>query len=326
MSSPGSEVGGRGLIRRGQAVLAPPEFWPTWFTDRLFTPAPAGGAEDPAQLAAWQTSCVGALFDDDAHVISLDVPVATVVNPSFVYGHVLLEMLPRVYLLGLARALGLTFPLALPSTAPDWFHGLLRLYVPPTDVVSFDPAAERVTGPSVVAPSMMHFDYIFHPAFMVMAADVKARAGVDVTAPPSGRRLYLSRRRFRETSWTWHGVENEHEIEALLRDEHGFEVLYPEEMSLAEQLSAYHGAAMLVGESGSQMHNSLFAPRGAAVVVMNENNEIQRMICEFMGQPFVVVPPEDGILRRYETHPYEGHFRVDAEAVVRAVVGLGAGD
>jgi capsular polysaccharide biosynthesis protein len=258
-------------------------------------------------------------------VITLDVPVATVVNPNFVYGHVLLEMLPRLYLLGLARALGLTFPLALPSIAPDWFHGLLRLYIPPIDVVSFDPAAERVTGPAVVAPSMMHFEYLFHPAFMAMAADVKARAGVDVAAPPSGRRLYLSRRRFRETSSVWHGVENEHEIEELLRDEHGFEVLYPEEMSLAEQLSAYHGAAMLVGESGSQMHNSLFAPRGAVVVVMNEINRVQRRICEFMGQPFVVVPPEDGVLRIYETHPDDRYFRVDPEAVVRAVAGLDAG-
>jgi capsular polysaccharide biosynthesis protein len=172
---------------------------------------------------------------------------------------------------------------------------------------------------------MMHFEYLFHPAFMAMAADVKARAGVDVAAPPSGRRLYLSRRRFRETSSVWHGVENEHEIEALLRDEHGFEVLYPEEMSLAEQLSAYHGAAVLVGESGSQMHNSLFAPRGAVVVVMNEINRVQRRICEFMGQPFVVVPPEDGVLRIYETHPDDRYFRVDPEAVVRAVAGLDAG-
>ncbi len=40
---------------------------------------------------------IGALLDADAEVIAVEEPAATVITPNLVYGHFLLEMLPRLH-------------------------------------------------------------------------------------------------------------------------------------------------------------------------------------------------------------------------------------
>jgi hypothetical protein len=80
--------------------------------------------------------------------------------------------------------------------------------------------------------------------------------------------IYLSRRRLSRRNFQ-RVVANEVEIEAAFRAR-GFEVLYPETMTFAEQVAHYHHAEVLAGISGSGLHNALFMERGAKVIELGD--------------------------------------------------------
>lgn len=214
----------------------------------------------------------------------------------------------------MARDLGVAFRLAFPRGPPygkaEWLLGFIRLYIPEAEVLWYDPAHQRVRAPCILSPTMLHLgtQYRYHPAMAVAAADVKRRVGVRVGHADPSRRLYLSRSRFPRTGWRQ--LANEEEIEAVFRDR-GFDVLHPQEMTLSDQLQAYHDAGVLAGPYGSQMHNSLFAGRGARVIVLNEINNLQRLLCEGLGQDLTVILPDDGVPRTHEARPSEAAYRVD---------------
>lgn len=85
--------------------------------------------------------------------------------------------------------------------------------------------------------------------------------------PPSGargRRLYLSRR-----SRTWRRLENEEAISEALAGQ-GFEVLFPEDMSLADQVRMYQEASLVVAPNGSSLLNAIFAPTDLKLIVLSQ--------------------------------------------------------
>ena len=313
---PNCEVGGLGLIRQdADTVLAPTDCYKAWSTKLVF--GVDHGPDIPVYrqwLETERKNWIGALLDADAEVIAVEEPAATVINPNLVYGHFLLEMLPRLHLLSVARDLGVAFRLAFPRGLPygkaEWLLGFIRLYIPEAEVLWYDPAHQRVRAPCILSPTMLHLGtpYRYHPAMAVAAADVKRRVGVRVGHADPSRRLYLSRSRFPRTGWRQ--LANEEEIEAVFRNR-GFDVLHPQEMTLSDQLQAYHDAEVLAGPYGSQMHNSLFAGRGARVIVLNEINNLQRLLCEWLGQDLTVILPDDGVPRTHAARPSEAAYRVD---------------
>ena len=60
-------------------------------------------------------------------------------------------------------------------------------------------------------------------------------------------------------------MTNELDIEALVRAR-GIKVVYPETLSLKEQIRLFHGASRFIGPSGSGMFNLLFAGSPERVV------------------------------------------------------------
>lgn len=62
---------------------------------------------------------------------------------------------------------------------------------------------------------------------------------------------------------------NEAELDRLMA-ELGYAVVHPERLSVREQVAAVSGAEVLVGTSGSALHLSVFAPRGALVVEIGD--------------------------------------------------------
>lgn len=80
-----------------------------------------------------------------------------------------------------------------------------------------------------------------------------------------GRRLYVSRLhqpQFRR-------LENEREIEGLMTA-HGFEVIYPEQLTFAEQVRLFSEASVLAGAGGSNMINSIFSLPGARILLLTQ--------------------------------------------------------
>lgn len=92
-------------------------------------------------------------------------------------------------------------------------------------------------------------------------------SGLDQPLGASSR-LYVSRRKFSRRNFD-RVVANEVWIERAFQD-HGFEVMYPEETPFPVQVARYRHAEVLAGISGSGLHNSIFMREGRALLELGD--------------------------------------------------------
>jgi capsular polysaccharide biosynthesis protein len=92
------------------------------------------------------------------------------------------------------------------------------------------------------------------------AARCVAEAGESVHAAPD--KIYVSRALSANRAPSYRVLTNESEIEDIARAR-GFQIVYPEALSLSGQCALFHRARAIMGPSGSGMLNAAFAPEGA---------------------------------------------------------------
>jgi capsular polysaccharide biosynthesis protein len=248
----------------------------------------------------------GAILHSDAKVLEVDVPLAAAIQPNLVYGHFLLEVLPRLHLLSRLRRCGVTFSLAVPTRIPGWAKRVINLYFDDEEVVFYDPISTRVRSPCFIVPSMMHTNYYFHPDFNLAVDELKDF--VSSRSPKSEhRKIWLSRTRSRKG---WRGITNIDEVERTVASL-GFEVVHPQEMTFPEQIVLMDGADCIASEFSSAVHNSLFARRGTKVFCINRINWYQSGIAALRSQPLAYMMPADGYFRDWRIQGVENHFEVD---------------
>ncbi len=90
------------------------------------------------------------------------------------------------------------------------------------------------------------------------------------TLPLTRRKLYLSR-----AGTTRRRLSNEAAAVAALMPL-GYEVVYPEKMSVRDQIALFAQASHIVGPSGAALTNMIYAPPGAHVVVLQNGQLVQR--------------------------------------------------
>ena len=134
-----------------------------------------------------------------------------------------------------------------------------------------------------------------------------------------GLRLYVSR--LHQTQFR--RMENEREIEDLLR-RRGFEVIYPEQLSFAEQVRLFSQASVLAGAGGSNMINCIFAPRGAQILLFTQwhpkiNYYFFSHLAQLNGQCLEYVLGE--VTRRHAFY-YQNDFVVDLAKIEQALAAL----
>lgn len=83
-------------------------------------------------------------------------------------------------------------------------------------------------------------------------------------AEPASRKLYLSRK-----NSTWRRLLNDQEIGAALA-RRGFEVVYPEEMTVEEQVRMYQSARIVVAPNGSSLLNMIYGPPDMVVITLSQ--------------------------------------------------------
>jgi O-antigen biosynthesis protein WbqL len=258
----------------------------------------------------------GSLREPAPREIRADAPVSAVLHPNLVYGHFLLEMLPRIYLMGVLRDLGLQFGILQPSALPGWVTAFLDLLVPDSNRILYDAKRDFIRAPAIIAPSMMHRRYAYHPAFNLLVAAMLRRCGVPLAGPPPNRRIYVSRTRNRPG---WHVMTNEAEIERAMSDA-GLEIIHPQELDLGEQIKVFSQAALIVGQYSSALHNALFAPAGATVIALNRVNWYQSMIARLRRHRLAFIKPRDGVFRNWRLRARgDAAFAIDPQEVARVL-------
>jgi hypothetical protein len=225
---------------------------------------------------------------------------------SDVYGHWLLEGLPKLLLL---RRLGHLFPdLRIivpfapsplpsrllshvlrrgraPSHATSYVQRWADAVLPGATIETYDPRSEYLQCEGLLSPTTLFSSpsFHFHPELVGLLDELP------VTPARKPLRLYITRKRashYRE-------MANAAEIEAIAVA-HGLTVVAPETLTLAEQIRMFASAKLIVGEFGSAMHNALFSPRGATVLCLNWINALQSRIAQLREQRIGYLLPRDG--------------------------------
>ncbi len=194
------------------------------------------------------------------------------------YGHWLVDFLPKLFLLHRAGHDIARLRYLLPTDTPDFARVWLGLLGIGADrIVAYDRERDLVACRELLVPTALRFAGRASPLmrearrFLLRRAfpPPRWRLGRRSATPPGARRLLISRS---DNA----GTLNRRTLaeRAALEDRaraRGFEIVRPERLSVPEQVALFRSAGTVVGEYGSGLHGSLFAPSGATVVAFRDN-------------------------------------------------------
>jgi capsular polysaccharide biosynthesis protein len=147
----------------------------------------------------------------------------------------------------------------------------------------FEPDLQTVDFREVLVPTYGHANYHLHPAtegFWPKARRELAR-----------RKLCISRLNYEgQTDGVLKSFANRAVFEELAV-KNGFQLVYPETLSLLDQVGLFSQASHIVGEYGSALHNSLFSPAGTTVGAIRCPNDVQLRISALREQKSVLLIP-----------------------------------
>ncbi len=296
----GGVLWGTGLVTLGDQFVAPADCVPGYFHEHL-----RAGAAPMHPLYA------GSLGRADVRTIVLEHPVAVATHPNLAYGHGLMEVLPRLWLLAVLREYGCDVKLALSQTVPEWVKIFARMFHADADIVWYDGTAERVQAPSIVLPAMLHTDYNFHPAANLMVRELVQRHPPPAASP---HLIYLADANFGEEKLE-NGAEAEQTMRAL-----GFTVVRPGDLTPQQHIPLFAGAKMVVAEYGFALCATLFSPPGTRVVVLNFAAHYLSAIARLRGHRMAYVPATDGQFHHWRlTRDLPRTWKVDVAMLARVV-------
>lgn len=280
----GLAYGGQGLTGQGGRVVDA-GLAPAYMTAMLLL-----ADERNALDRTW----IAALRDPAAAWVRHDGPVLVPVHPNWGWGHVLVEVLPRLLLLH--ESSPADWPVALAATAPGWLRGLVEAAAPGRPLLRFDPATEVVAAPLLVGASEPVAQARLRPALLDRIDAMRARlaAALPPPAEPLPRRIWVSRAGLGGA--TGRRIMGAPEVEAAAAAR-GFVAVRPETLSLAEQARLFAGAEAVAGAYGSGLHNTLFSGPRTLVVALNWINAYQSNIASARRHVVGFVIPDDGRFR-----------------------------
>jgi hypothetical protein len=221
----------------------------------------------------------------------VDEPVACVIGPGHrVYGHWLVDVLPKLYLLHRAGIDPLEVKYIIPNDTPEFAFALLRLAgISDSQLILFDPYTEVIGVKQLIMPTLLHTNDRVHPLFREAIEYLLSLIGRGHRLPTMARRhLFVSRAGADYTR----KLVNRGTIEQIAA-EAGFEIYRPEAFPLLDQLATFASAISIVGEYGSGLHASIFAPQETAVFALRSNaifpGFLQSGLCQVMKQKIAYI-------------------------------------
>lgn len=221
--------------------------------------------------------------------VVIDEPCIAFVGPGHkVYGHWLMDFLPRLYvakqLLGNAFT---TFSLLLPSDTPAFATQLcLCLISPGLRFRYYDANTQRVTVKRLCIPS-----YPFSRTHDYNSVAKELFNGIRPQATGT-RKICISRKRMEHQSTGTAKSFPERDVFEALAILHGYEMVYPEQLQLHDQIALFASARVVVGEFGSALHNSIFCGPKTVVGATGFFSDAQLRLSSILDQVNAYVPQE----------------------------------
>ncbi|WP_162239597.1 glycosyltransferase 61 family protein [Methylobacterium sp. Leaf87] len=218
--------------------------------------------------------------------------VAFVSNAYQIYGHWLLDILPRLWIAVEIYGVNKSANFIIPNGTPKFAAEIMRDYFEIPTVVNFDLDRENLLLENVVIPSLPHNDHFFHSIMNEFVDWLLAHPKVIAATQNRTNSLelvYVTRKKFRGVSTSYaRSIANEEQVLELV-EAMGFTVLSPEELAWHDQISIFSRARVIAGEDGSGLHNAIFSSAETAVVCLNPVNQVQVSIAALRGQNITVL-------------------------------------
>ncbi|MBS0231938.1 MAG: glycosyltransferase family 61 protein [Proteobacteria bacterium] len=209
---------------------------------------------------------------------------------SGVYGHWLLECLPKLLLLRTLLPLLPPVSILLPETSKEFIRKWCELLVPEIPILEYDDSMTYVVCKSLLIPGQLcSRNGFFHPIMNDYLEDV---VGLAAAPQRTAEHLYITR----ECQSRFRFMRNRDEIEDIAREK-GLTLISPETLPLGEQISLFANCKTITGEFGSALHNSMFAPLETPVLALNWIAGYQSRVAHLRSQPTGYLLPDDGPLK-----------------------------
>lgn len=290
----GATLGGLGLVKVNGDYWFPKGVFPDYTEKSLHRQLTH---DDRSVRRLW----AGALIDSKPRIIDIDTPVIFPFHPNWIFGHVLIEIIPKLILLD--SIFPKHYPILVSGVGKKWLLSMLREIVGDREIITFDHREEVVRAQRIITCSNLYTNSGIHPdcraLFNILRTKVLTRvrglssgSSKKVFDPNAPSGVYVSRSRAKVD---WHRIENETFLEGIA-ESYGLKVIHPQEMSFPDQIEAFQSARLIVGEFSSAMHNTVFSAPEAKTLVINCINNYQSHIAIAFHQEIGYVKPKSGWL------------------------------
>ncbi len=209
-------------------------------------------------------------------------------NGHQIYGHWLIDFLPKLYLLDRAGFSIDDINILLPSNMGTFGAQYLDLLgIDPARIVSYNPDREALLAEELLIPTVLRWGGRLSAAFADSIAYLNQRVESFNRVPimRGCARVFLSRP---SSGVATRPLVNQEALEALAL-EAGFCIVHPEKLPLLEQIGIFRGARRVIGQYGSALHATIFSRPGVVVgglhgPLPSTFDALQSGIAERLGQ------------------------------------------
>jgi hypothetical protein len=220
------------------------------------------------------------------------------------YSAWLLGELPRL-LLSQAR-IGNARVILHGAAQPFHLESLREAGIADSDIVQVPPAT-AVVGSNLTWVTPTFFHHMPHPEAVALLRNLQGgrRTG--------SRRIYAAR-----SGVATRRLVNEEQLERVLEDSFGFEIVRPESLTFADQRQMFSEISIFAAPFGAALANSVFMPEGGALVVVETKRTLEFIrIAAQLSLKYVSVPTESWPVRAAAdlSHSHEYGVRLRALAM-----------
>ena len=237
-------------------------------------------------------------------------------------------MLPQLLVVGRAL-MGSDLPnrLLLERRTPGWLLKILsEQFGYDRDRIEFyDPAVERIVLKRAILPPLVNSPYGFHPVMNDLVDGLLARLRV-AKRRGAPRRFFITRQLFQGSESLDRHCLNEGAL-VRIATQHGFSVSGSRAAAVADQISLFRRAAIVVGQAGSGLHNALFSVEGSRIASIGALTRAQSYIGALRGHDnaFLRVPDETPGMYAVDGTESPGDYTVDEKLFDEFLTAVTAG-
>jgi Glycosyltransferase 61 len=247
-------------------------------------------------------------------VRSVDEPVVLYQGHGVnVYGHVLVEMLPRLALLRFAGFDLKELKFLIRSDTVQWHKDLLNsiFQISPEQLIGFDPARERVAIRKAIVPTLPRGRGGIHPAATGLfdalcpgknIGNGAAKLNVLIERPTVANPASFIRR-----------LSNFENLAQLAEKFLHCRRIEPSRLDFQDQVGTFRNLKTVVGEYGSALHNIVFSHQRPVCICIGHINMLQSTLCALRGAEVVYLTAD---ILKENAQVDEGKFEKLLESVI----------